>query len=251
MIYYKTEEEIELISTACKIASDCLEELHKNLRPGITTSELDKIAEEYIRSNNAIPSFKGYRNYPANICVSINDEVVHGLPSESKVLREGDLVSIDLAANFKGYHGDIAKTFIVAAEKSEIEDIELIDTTLSIFREVRTLLHVGGRLSNLCKRIQSFAKSRGYNVIRDYVGHGIGKNLHEDPQVPNYWEDKFQDLIFKPGLVIAIEPMITYGSGKTYVSDDGWTVVTADHEKVVHFEHTLAITNNGCKFLTK
>ncbi|MCP4581616.1 MAG: type I methionyl aminopeptidase [candidate division Zixibacteria bacterium] len=247
MIVYKSPKEIEKIRAAGAIVSKTLKLLFENLRPGITTQKLDGIAEDYIRSQEAVPSFKGYNGFPGSICVSIDDEVVHGIPGPRK-LKEGQIVGIDVGVYKDGYHGDSAWTFTVGEIDDELKKLMMIgeECLRKSIKEVK----VGNRLGDIGHAIQTHAEKHGYSVVRDLVGHGIGKELHEEPQVPHYGNAR-AGLELKPGLVIAIEPMINAGVFQVKMLDDNWTIVTADGKRSVHFEHTIAVTENGPMILTK
>ncbi len=247
MIIYKSPKEIEKIRAAGSIVSKTLKLLFENLKPGVTTQKLDGIAEEFIISQGAVPSFKGYNGFPGSICVSIDNEVVHGIPGP-RTFREGQIVGIDVGAYKNGYHGDAAWTFPVG-------DIEDADKQLMkigeecLFKGIDKA-RVGNRIGDIGEAIQNHAEKHGYSVVRDLVGHGIGKKLHEEPQVPHYGKAG-TGLELKPGLVIAVEPMINAGVFQVKMMDDNWTIVTADGKRSVHFEHTIAVTENGPMVLTR
>lgn len=246
MIILKSDQEIEKISAACKIVVGVLNELKKNIKVGITTEELDKIAEEYILSKGAIPAFKGYRDYPATLCTSINEEVVHGIPSKRR-LAEGDIISLDLGAIHDGYYGDAAITLGVGKIRKEAQRLINI-TEESLYKGIE-VAQPGNRLGDISYAIQSHVEDAGYSVVYDFVGHGIGRNLHEEPQVPNFGT-KGQGPRLKEGMVLAIEPMINMGGAATRILDDNWTAVTKDGNLSAHFEHTIAITGKGPLILT-
>lgn len=246
MIILKSDQEIEKISAACKIVVGVLNELKKNIKVGITTEELDKIAEEYILSKGAIPAFKGYRDYPATLCTSINEEVVHGIPSKRR-LAEGDIISLDLGAIHDGYYGDAALTIGVGKISREAE--RLIKVTEESLCKGIEEAQLGKRLGDISWAIQSHVEGAGFSVVYDFVGHGIGKNLHEEPQVPNFGT-KGQGPRLKEGMVLAIEPMVNMGGAATRILDDNWTAVTKDGSLSAHFEHTIAITGKGPLILT-
>ena len=220
--------------------------LAEAVQPGIATGELDRIAEQEITRFGAKPSFKGYMGYPASVCVSLNEEVVHGIPSE-RVMREGDIVSLDVGAMLNGFHGDSA--FTVGAGKISEEAQRLIDATRESLRQGIAQARVGARVGDISATVQSYADGVGYMVVRQYVGHGIGRDLHEDPQVPNFGEHARGPLLRK-GMTLAIEPMLNAGGWETVQLDDGWTVVTADGSLSAHFEETIAITESGAEVLT-
>lgn len=247
MIELKTEKQIELMKIASKVVKGTLDIVEKNIRPGISTLELDKIAEDYIRSQGAIPSCKGYFGYPASICTSVNDVVVHGIPSKNVILKEGDIISIDLCAFIRGFHGDAARTFPVG--KISEEKQRLIDVTRECFFEGLKAVKIGGTIGDIGHAVQTYAESHGYSVVREMVGHGIGKEMHEDPEVPNYGKAGTGPKI-KEGMVICIEPMINMGRKEITIDDDDWTCRTRDHKPSAHYENTIAITKNGIEILT-
>lgn len=246
MITLKNDREIEYMRQAGKVVGETLAILQECIKPGITTGELDRIAEEYIRSRNAIPSFKGYCGFPASICASINNEVVHGIPDE-RALRDGDIISIDCGAILNGYHGDAARTFAVGQISKEAENLIKV-TKQSFFKGIEKAV-VGNRLSDISSAIQQYAEGQGYSVVRDYVGHGIGTEMHEEPEVPNFGRpDRGPKLV--EGMVLAIEPMINIGEFHVKVQSNGWTVVTKDGTLSAHYENTVAILKNGPEILT-
>ncbi|WP_066301466.1 type I methionyl aminopeptidase [Bacillus sp. FJAT-29937] len=247
MIICKTPREIDIMREAGKIVALTHEELKKHIAPGITTLELDDIAEKFIRKHNAIPSFKGYNGFRGSVCVSVNNELVHGIPS-NRVLKNGDIISVDIGAKYNGYHGDSAWTYPVGIIDKETQ--ALLDVTEeSLFRGLMEA-KPGVRLSNISHAIQTYAESFGFSIVREYVGHGIGQDLHEDPQIPHYGPpDKGPRL--KPGMVLCIEPMVNAGSRYVKTLEDNWTVVTVDGKMCAHFEHTIAITDTGYEILTR
>ncbi|WP_442602743.1 type I methionyl aminopeptidase [Paenibacillus sp. KN14-4R] len=247
MITCKSEVELELMREAGRIVADTHRLLKQAIRPNITTKELDQIAEEYIRSQGAIPSFKGYGGFSGSICASVNDELVHGIPGPRK-LNEGDIISIDIGAQYKGYHGDSAWTYPVG---------EISDTAKRLLEVTEQSLYAGlnearpdVRLYTISHAIQKCAEEAGFSIVREYVGHGIGTELHEDPQIPNYGFPNKGPLL-KPGMVLAIEPMVNVGERYVKTLQDNWTVVTVDGSFCAHFEHTIAITADGYEILTK
>lgn len=248
MIILKSKKEIEFIREAGKIVAYAHELLREAIKPGISTFELDEIAYRAIVKHNASPSFKGYGGFPASICASKNDVVVHGIPRKDDILMEGDIISIDIGAEYKGHHGDAAKTHPVG--KITEDDARLIrETRESFYKGIEQAL-VGKRLSDISHAIQSHVEEFGFSVVREFVGHGVGRSLHEDPQIPNYGPpDRGPRL--ESGMVLAIEPMINQGTYKVQVLEDGWTVKTIDGKKSSHYEHTIAITDNGPDILTK
>ncbi|KZL93195.1 type I methionyl aminopeptidase [Clostridium magnum] len=247
MILIKTDNEIEYMRQAGKIVGDTLLKLEEVIKPGITTAELDRIAEEYIVKQGARPSFKGYCGFPASICASVNEEVVHGIPSNKLVLQEGDIISIDCGAMLNGFHGDAARTFPVGKISEEAN--RLIEVTKeSFFKGVKNAV-VGNRLTDISAEIQKYAESFGYSLVREYVGHGIGKDMHEDPEVPNFGMPGRGPKLCK-GMVLAIEPMVNMGKYHVRVEPNNWTVVTEDGSLSAHYENTVAILENGPEILT-
>lgn len=246
MVSIKSEREIECMRQANRIVRDCLNLLEENVRPGITTRKLDKIAHDYIRKCNAIPSFLGYSGYPASICTSVNEQVVHGIPSD-RVLVEGDIVSVDCGAIFQGYNGDAARTFAVGTISEE--KAQLVRVTQQSFFEGIKVLRDGARLGDLGHAIQSYCEGFGYGVVRALVGHGIGRDMHEDPEVPNYGKPG-HGMRLRAGMTIAIEPMINQGTWDVEMLDDGWTVVTKDGKPSAHYENTVLITQEGVEILS-
>lgn len=247
MIIIKTDREIEFMKRAGKIVGDALEKLHESVKPGITTYELDRIADDYIRSENAIPSFKGYYGFPASICTSVNEEVVHGIPSNDIYLQDGDIISIDCGAILDGYHGDAARTFPVGKISQEAQN--LIDVTReSFFKGIENAV-IGNRLTDISHAVQKYAEDFNYSVVRDYVGHGIGRDMHEDPEVPNFGKPGKGPKLLK-GMCLAIEPMINIGKYNVRVQSNNWTVVTVDGSLSAHYENTIAILENGPEITT-
>ena len=247
MITYKSSDEIARMRRAGRIVAGTIDRLLEQVRPGISTADLDRIAEQSIKREGAVPSFKGYRGFPATICTSVNEQVVHGIPGR-RVLREGDLLKLDVGAIWEGYHGDSAVTvFVDGAPTKRAED--LVRVTEQSLRAGIERLRVGGRLSDVGHAVQRVAEAAGFNLVREYAGHGVGRALHEDPQVPNYGEPGRGPLI-KEGLVVAIEPMVNVGDWRTRVLADDWTVVTADGSLSAHFEHTIAVAPDGPEVLT-
>ena len=246
MVRVRTEREINLIAESAQIVGDTLDMLSGKVKPGITLMELDMLAEKFIRSQDAIPAFKGYMGFPATLCISVDDEVVHGIPSD-KVLNDGQIVGIDCGAVKNGYYGDSARTFAVGSISDE--DKDLIDTTQKALYHGIEKAVPGNYVSDIGHAIQTYVEPRGYSIVRELVGHGIGTNLHEDPQVPNYG-DPGMGVELKEGMCLAIEPMINIGGKEVYTLDDGWTVKTKDGYNSAHFEHTIAILKNGPKVLS-
>lgn len=246
MVIFKSQNEIDRIRKASQIVARTLNLLASNVQPGITTRELDQIAESEIRKAGAIPAFKGYRGFPATLCVSINEEVVHGIPSDRK-LKQGDIVGLDLGCIWDGFYGDAAKTVPVGEITEEAK--RLLETTEKSLMIGIDQARVGNRIGDIGYAVQTLAESSGYTVVRDFVGHGIGRNLHEDPQVPNYG-NRGQGPRIKAGMVIAIEPMVCQGRADVEVLADNWTAVTRDGSLAAHFEHSIAITDNGPEILS-
>jgi methionyl aminopeptidase len=247
VIELKSPAEIDRIRRAGRIVAGTIERVLAAVRPGLSTRELDAVAEEHIRSKDAMPSFLGYRGFPASICVSINEQIVHGIPGD-RALREGDLVSLDFGAIWEGYHADSAVT-VFAGEPPSSEAEKLVRVTEEALEAGVAQIREGSRLSDISHAIQGVAEGAGFSVVREYVGHGIGRNLHEDPQVHNYGPPG-RGPEMKRGLVVAVEPMVNMGGWETRVLADDWTVVTADGSLSAHFEHTIAITDDGPEVLT-
>ncbi|HQA60742.1 MAG TPA: type I methionyl aminopeptidase, partial [Tepidanaerobacteraceae bacterium] len=246
MIVLKSPREIELMRRAGEITALALEEIEKHVKPGITTIELDKIAEELILSHDATPAFKGYRGFPASICASINEEVVHGIPGLRR-LQDGDIISIDIGAVFQGYYGDAARTFPVGQVSDDA--LKLIEVTKQSFFEGIAFAKQGYRLSDISHAIQSYVEGHNYSVVRDYVGHGIGQNMHEDPQIPNFGPPGKGPRL-RAGMTLAIEPMVNLGEFEVYTLKNNWTVVTKDGSLSAHYENTVAITDGEPEVLT-
>jgi methionyl aminopeptidase len=248
MIILKTPQEIELIAKASRVVALTIAFLRERVKPGVTTADLDRWAEDFIVREGARPAFKGYRGYPATLCTSVNEEVVHGIPSPRKRLEEGDIIGVDVGAIVEGYHGDAAVTLPVGEISAEAA--HLIRVTEEALAAGLAQVTVGNRLSDVSHAIQSVAEREGYSVVTDFVGHGIGRNLHEDPQVPNFGKPG-EGPRLKEGLVLAIEPMVNVGGSAVEVLEDRWTVVTRDRKLSAHFEHTIALTIDGPKVLTR
>lgn len=243
----KTKAELVLMKKAGELAGRALQEVARHIQPGVTTKELDHTAENFIRKNGGIPTFIGYRGYPASLCVSINEEVVHGIPGNRRV-KAGDVVSIDVAATVDGFVGDTALTLAVPPVKAEVE--QLIRTTEQSLWAAIDCMKSGNRLGDVAAGVQTFVEARGFGVVKDFVGHGIGRRMHEEPPVPNYGTAG-TGVRLEPGLVLAIEPMVTLGDWKVRVLPDGWTVVTQDGSMAAHFEHSIAVTEEGPLVLTQ
>jgi len=248
MIIFKSPEEIERMRKAVRITALTVERLMEAVRPGITTSDLDALAEKSIRGEGAVPSFKGYRGFPATICTSVNHEVVHGIPSPKRKLIPGDVLKLDVGAIWEGYHGDSAVSIFIGEPPSE-EAIKLVRVTEESLEAGIAQLQPGRRLSDVGNAVQQVAEGAGFSCVREYAGHGVGRALHEDPQVSNYG-DPDRGPVIRPGLVVAIEPMVNIGDWRTRVLSDRWTVVTADGKLSAHFEHTIAVTDDGPEVLT-
>ena len=247
----KNNNEINQMSSCGKIISDVREIIVKNIEPGISTWELDKLAEEYTISKGFIPAFKGYQNFPSSICASVNDEVVHGLPSKNKILKKGDIIGIDFGVYDGTFYADSAFTFPVGDVSDNI--IKLLNVTKESLNLGIQKAQVGNKIYDISKAIQDHIEKNGFTVVRSYVGHGIGKDLHEEPHVPNFIlnnKDRSKSMKLKEGMVLAIEPMVNVGNFEVELSDDTWTVKTCDGSLSAHFEHTVALTKDGPKILT-
>ncbi|MGB9798420.1 MAG: type I methionyl aminopeptidase [bacterium] len=250
MIIIKSKEEIEKMGKAGAILAEVLDILEEHAKPGVSTADLDALAEKLILSKGARPSFKGFNGYPASICASINDEVVHGIPSKRKILRKGDLLKIDVGVEFAGYHADGARTIIIGDGEVDAKVLELIRTTKEALEEGIKAARKGARLGDIGYAIQSYVEARGFSVVKALTGHGIGKSLWEDPPVPNYGK-KNNGIILREGMTLAIEPMVNMGDSRVYTAKDGWTVKTMDGSLSAHFEHTIAIMGDGSVILTR
>ena len=248
MIVLKTTRELSLMKEACVIAAGALKAAGEAVEPGVSTEEINRIAHDFIVKNGAIPTFKGYSGYPAATCISINDEVIHGIPSKKRIIKAGDIVSIDVGATFNGYVGDNAATF--AAGDISPEAQRLCDTTRESLYEGIKMAVAGGRIGDIGSTIQRYCEERGFSVVREFTGHGVGKQMHEDPSVPNFGTPG-RGVRLLPGMTIAIEPMINMGGAGIRQLPDGWTIKTRDGSLSAHFEHTIAITSNGPVILTK
>jgi methionyl aminopeptidase len=248
VIIFKSPEEIDTMRVAGRATALTIERLLEEVRPGITTADLDRVAERSITAEGCLPSFLGYRGFPGWICTSLNHEIVHGIPSPKRVLRDGDLLKLDVGAVWEGYHGDSAVSVFVGQPPSE-EASRLVKVTEESLHAGIDAIRSGNRVSDIGHAVQLVAEAAGYSLVREYTGHGIGRALHEDPQVPNHGRPGRGPLI-RPGLVIAVEPMVNVGDWPTEVLGDGWTVVTADGSLSAHFEHTIAITEAGAEVLT-
>jgi methionyl aminopeptidase len=252
-IHIKTEEELKIMRRAGKVLAAVMRELEKEVRPGIDTMQLDKLAEELILAQGGKPAFKGYGDkhnpFPATICASINEEVVHGIPDENKILNEGDLLKIDLGIELEGFFADMARTFPVGKVSDEAK--RLMEVTEKSFWNGVKKMKEGVELSEYSKAVQKTVEDAGFSVVKNLVGHGIGKKLHDEPHVPNYFERGFRQLTLKAGMTFALEPMVNAGDFRTVLADDEWAFLTADGKLSAHYENTIAITKNGVEILTQ
>ena len=246
MVSIKSEREIELMRIAGNINYECHKLIQKSIKPGITTKELDKIAETFIRSKGGIPTCLNYEGYPASICTSVNESVVHEIPSNKK-LKEGDIISIDMCVTYKGYVSDSAWTHPVG--KINNDKAYLIEHTKKALYEGLKEVKAGARLYNLSSKIEEYAKAHKLGVVKDLVGHGVGSSMHEEPDVPNFGKYG-TGMVLKKGMTIAVEPMLTLGTEKVYLLDDDWTIITRDYKPAAHFEHTILVTDDGYEILT-
>ena len=247
MVTIKSKIEVEYMKAAGEITYGALKAVEENIKPGITTLELDKIAESYIRKNGAIPAFKGYGGFPGSICASVNEEIIHGIPSK-RVLMEGDIICVDCGATYKGYNGDAARTFGVGKISREAQ--KLIDVTKQSFFEGIKFAVDGNRISDISGAVQSYVEENGFSVLRDYCGHGIGRDMHEDPEIPNYLSKGQRGIRIRPGMCLAIEPMVFAGDKEYYVADNDWTVLSIDGSLGAHYENTVLVTNGEPCLLT-
>jgi len=247
MITIKSKSEVEKMRIAGRITGDALKVLEKHIRPGISTMQIDKIAHDYIVSKGARPGFLHYGGFPGSVCTSVNDELIHGIPSKKRVLKEGDIISLDIGACWQGYNGDAARTFAVGKISDEAQ--RLIDVTeASFFEGIKCATH-GARIGDVSAAIQEFVEKHGYSIVRDYTGHGVGRDLHEEPSVPNYGRAG-RGVKLAAGMTIAIEPMVNQGTYQIELLDNDWTVVTADGSLSAHYENTVLITHGECEILT-
>ncbi len=247
MIVLKTGRELKIMREACRISAGALKIAGKAVEPGVTTAQLDKLAEDYIRSQGGEPNFKNYNGFPATACISINNEVIHGIPSTKRKLKQGDIVSIDLGAKFQSYHGDNAATFAcgdISDEAKRLMDI----TEAALYKGIAAAVS-GGRIGDISNAVQSFVEANGCSVVRKFVGHGIGTALHEAPEVPNFGAAG-RGVRLMPGMTLAIEPMVNAGGSDVKILPDGWTVLTKDGSLSAHFEHTVVVTADGPKIMT-
>ncbi len=247
MIYLKTDEEIELLRENNLLVSKTLAEVGKHIKPGVSTAELDRVAEEFIRSHGAVPAFLGYQGYPAATCISVNEVVVHGIPSEKCILKEGDIVSVDIGTFMKGFVGDSAYTFAVGEVADEVR--QLMTVTKEALYRGTAQAKAGNRVGDISAAVQEYAEKFGYGVVRELEGHGLGRKMHEDPGVPNYGA-RGRGPLLKEGMVICIEPMITLGNKAVACERDGWTIRTRDRKAAAHYEFAVAIRKGGPDILT-
>lgn len=243
VITVKTPSEIQLMLAANQIVAGVLNILQQKIKPGMTTLKLDQWAEEYCRDHKGVPAFKGYRGFPGSLCVSINEEVVHGIPSKKVILKEGDIVSVDFGVKYQGFYGDAAVTIPVGNISQE--KAKLLQVTRQSLEKAIDQVRIGNRVSDISRAVQTFVETNGFSVVRQFVGHGIGSNLHESPEVPNYVQKNASSPRIQEGMVFAIEPMVNAGTHKVKVLKDDWTVVTADRKPSAHFEHSVAATADG------
>ena len=246
MIHIRNESEIACLREAGRQTALCMQYLSGMIEVGITTGELDRQAEQFIRKNGGIPTFKGFQGYPGSICASINEEVVHGIPGSRK-LKSGDILSIDLGVTYDGWVGDMARTFAVG--EVEPHKLQLIDVTQACFEAGMDKMRPGNRLGDVSNAVQALAERHGYGVVRDLCGHGVGQNMHEDPELPNFGRAG-HGIRLQPGMVLALEPMINEGTWRVEMLDDDWTVVTQDGKLSAHYENTVAVTRDNCEILT-
>ena len=247
MIEIKTGAEIASMRKASRVVAEVLAQLKSRVRPGVTTAELDKFAEQRVRELGAVPAFLGYRGYPATLCVSINEEIVHGIPSPKRVVREGDIVSLDMGAVCEGFYGDAAVT--VAAGEISAPAKRLMDVTRVSLEKALSAVKAGARLGDVSNAVEKYAVENGMSVVREFTGHGIGRRLHEEPSIPNFGRPGTGPLL-KAGMTLAIEPMLCLGRADVIVKNDGWTAVSADGSLSAHYEHTVAVTEDGCDILS-
>jgi methionyl aminopeptidase len=248
MVTLKSKREIELMRISGQITAQILDEMTKMVAPGVTTGELDRHALKRCKEMGVLPAFKGYQGFPGCVCISVNDEVVHGIPSDKRVLQEGDIVGLDFGVQHQGFFGDTART--VPVGKVKPETLQLIEVTRESLMKGIEACRAGNRVFDIGHAVQNYVEAAGFSVVREFVGHGIGRALHEDPQVPNFGP-KGKGMLLQVGMVLAIEPMINAGKPSVRVLKDGWTAVTVDRSMSAHFEHTVAITENGPEILTK
>lgn len=247
MIVIKSEDEIEVMRVPCKVTGDLLADIRDYIRPGLSTADINKFCADYIRAHDMVPTFRDYGGFPGDVCVSVNEEIVHGIPSHHRVLNEGDIVSVDVGATWHGFTSDAARTYPVGRISEEAE--KLIRVTRECFFMGMRFARVGCRLYDIGHAVQEYAEENGFSVIRDFVGHGVGRSLHEDPQVPNYGKAGKGPRLMA-GMTIAVEPMIAAGGYETETLENDWTVVTADHELSAHYENSIVIRDGDPEILT-
>lgn len=247
MVNIKNSPEIEMMRISGRLLAQVLQLIEQKVRPGISTYELNAIAEEFIKKHNAAPTFKGYGGFPAALCTSVNEELLHGIPSKKKILKEGDIISIDAGVNYQGWNTDAARTFAVGSVSQEVQ--RLMDVTRESFFQGVPYAREGCRLHDISARIQEHIESSGYQVVYEYVGHGVGRNLHEDPEIPNYGRAG-TGIRLKAGMTLAIEPMVTIDVPEVHVLADGWTVVSNDGKYCAHYENTVLVTKGEPEILT-
>ncbi len=251
-IHLKTEQEVAIMRKAGKALAEVMRKLAEVVKPGVSTQEIDRLAEDSILAAGGVPAFKGYGDrhnpFPATICASLNDEVVHGIPSSEVILKEGDILKIDIGLKMEGFCADMARTFAVGEISEQAKQL-IAATEQSFWKGVKQLKD-GKNLSEYSKACEKVAVTAGFSVVKNLVGHGIGKNLHEDPQVPNYFERGYRDLVLKSGMTLALEPMVNVGTHETVIGRDGWVFLTADRKLSAHYENTILITNDGVEVLT-
>ncbi len=247
MVKLKTAKELEMMRQAGRISARALKVAGEAIEPGVSTREIDDLVRKYIESAGAVPSFLNYNGFPSSACISVNEEVIHGIPNSSHILKNGDIVSVDVGAYFNGFHGDNAFTFACGDISREAQN--LLDVTQTSLFEGISAAKAGNRVGDIGSAVEEYVKARGYSVVRDFVGHGVGTMLHEDPSVPNYGK-KGHGTRLVPGMTIAVEPMVNVGTGDVKVLSDGWTTITLDGKLSAHFEHSIAITSDGPVILT-
>jgi methionyl aminopeptidase len=248
MVNIKSTREINLMKEAGRVVGLVFKTIEEELKPGMTTLDIDAIVEKTMLDNNCTPAEKGYYGYPASACVSVNDTLIHGIPSNKIIVKEGDIVSVDIVANYCGYMADACRTFKVGTVSQRAENI--VKVTKEAFFNALKLVKPGAHIGDICHAVQEYVESHGYNVTRDYTGHGIGKDMHEDPEVPNFGLPNTGPKL-KPGMVICIEPMLTFGKRNVYLAEDEWTVYTQDLSPAAHYEHTVLVTEDGYEVVSK
>lgn len=247
MIIVKSPREIDMIRTACRVVAEIHERLKEHVVAGVTTGDLDRLSEEWTRELGCTPAFKGYRGYQHTLCISVNEVVVHGIPSTKRVLQDGDIVGLDMGVIYKGWYGDAARTRAVGPVSAEA--VRLMEVTEASLMAGIAAVKPGGYIGDIGQAVQNVAEAAGYSVVRDFVGHGIGRKLHEDPQIPNYGPAGRRDRL-KVGMALAIEPMVNAGRPEVYIASDGWTALTVDGSLSAHFEHSVAVTPDGVEILS-